>query len=56
MGVNFTADQAISILHRIVISDAVKENMMPSVIAIYLNKTLLLGVLTENVCWVMITL
>lgn len=56
MGVKFTADQAISTLCRIVILDAVKVNMFPSVIAIYLNKTHLLAVLTENVCWVMITL
>lgn len=56
MGGKFTADQAISTPCRIVILDAVKVNMFPSVIAIYLKKTHLLAVLTGNVCWVMITL
>lgn len=36
-GVMFTADQAISTLLRTVILDAVKVNMFPSVIRIYLN-------------------
>lgn len=49
MGVKFTADQAISTLHRVVILDAVKVNMFSSVIAIYLNRTQVLAVLTENV-------
>lgn len=56
MGVKFTADQAIYALHRAVNLDEVKVNMFPSVTAIYLNKTHVLAVLTENVCWVMITL
>lgn len=50
MGVKFTANQAISSLHRTVILGAVKVTMFPSVIAISLNKTHVLAVLTENVC------
>lgn len=50
LSAKFTADQAISTLHRVVILDAVKVNVFPAVIAIYLNKTNVLAVLPKNVC------